>query len=1335
MTAAGFEPDLLAPLYPAAVDRMAGTLTTPFAAGADRLELRYAGGEPTRTAAFEPYDFSEHRARYGTAPRVRYLVRITEDIVEDLTLTVTYSVSGTSKTAGPLAIAAGTPAGASLLFPLGPDAAAAVLTSVAVQGPTREVTPPAQSAFTFTALLGDLAALLWVLGGDRDVLAAHFRRIRQHSTVARAGGLSLDLIGSDLSIPRFPPLPYGFTSDTIALYHLDDGGTDSAVADATRPYTGVGHPGTRGPGVVSGVDGRFGSGMRFDGAAEITVPDHPDFELPAGASLTAECFARPAPGAWTGAVLSKHTDMTDENKPGWGLHIGTFRGIDRNVLLRISDGSAASPIRLYADLSLQVDRFHHLAAVLDRRRKTVALYVNGALRASAPAELGALTNISPLRIGYQGAPGFSGAYLGTVDEVRISRRALSTFAPVLGEDDESYRQRLRVFRRWNLPTPAHITATLNEVVGSINDYGDPLTVSDAFDRAPIGLHALTIRPVILGPGESVDARGRRGRPEAEVCGTVADDRFDPRWLIAYGSPQPVTFAGDRRMRQSVRRALDALIRLLLDEGDIHFPDLRISAYDPAATDLRAVGRAVVLSYPKTRRARVAALAHRAGFSWVRHRAGSNDIYASVADTTSLEIVGPIGEWYGKDTAAQREYPLSLLPEPPRDCELRWSVLQAGPGRAELVGDPAATTITLRALRPGEVTVKIEARLGGTVYSATRRITIGTADVGAGTSIGADGRIGVDESVAGAPDDGAYSPDHLLTVSDPALVVAVPGANRMQASIAARLQRLLAIIAASARVQPHSPNQIRLVSGWTPNGTGLDGVGRAFVLDGGPSGLAPASLAALAQSVGFDYVRNTGTAVRIAHRGDRHIALTGPAEVEEGQVASIATARHDNPVDAVLAGALVCVVNQGNSTVSLLDSTTGALLTYPHPVSGEIRDAIPVGAAPVGIAASADGKLVFTASAADRTITAITVPGRTVAAVGPALPATPLRIVGHPTRPLLVVLAQTQVFVVDIASLAVTKQWAIPASSPGRALALDPSGATAWIACDDKTLRAVNIDTGAWVSAPNLPDVPLAVAASSTTVYVSGSRALWAVDTASRTLTGTYPLFDRYPMRMRVDEATGVLQIGEWDGNRISRVRPQGGSLTSVSTALPGTPVAILPFGGSVLTVLSGDLRSARGDAVATVTGGSAPRVAALWPLTRPGGKRLEWSLRTAGEAAARLDGSTGEVLALTAERAGAVQVRVRAPVARAPYTVRIGLIQPLLDLERTGVKILIRRDQYERIMNVLNELHPIGVEFDTREIRARVPELQTGDLKPFPAYTYPTYRLRGQQLARRIRKD
>ena len=88
-------------------------------------------------------------------------------------------------------------------------------------------------------------------------------------------------------------------------------------------------------------------------------------------------------------------------------------------------------------------------------------------------------------------------------------------------------------------------------------------------------------------------------------------------------------------------ALDALLDRLSELGDAG--RLRVeSAYDPAAGDLRSVGRALLLSYRGSvvlSPGAIAALAHLAGFTWVRLMPDGLTIYASVAPGDVVGIAG------------------------------------------------------------------------------------------------------------------------------------------------------------------------------------------------------------------------------------------------------------------------------------------------------------------------------------------------------------------------------------------------------------------------------------------------------------------------------------------------------------------------------------------------------------------------------------------------------------------------------------------------------------------------------------------------------------------------
>src|SRR5205823_4625491 len=127
-------------------------------------------------------------------------------------------------------VPAGTLAGTSFALDLGAQEGAATrLRQVATALP-----PPAGTAadaWALVALLGNLAKLFWVIGWERDHLRRHLERVQEQRQLEHATGASLDLLGFDLGVPRFPPRPYSFDAQTIALYHLDEAPGDLGVID------------------------------------------------------------------------------------------------------------------------------------------------------------------------------------------------------------------------------------------------------------------------------------------------------------------------------------------------------------------------------------------------------------------------------------------------------------------------------------------------------------------------------------------------------------------------------------------------------------------------------------------------------------------------------------------------------------------------------------------------------------------------------------------------------------------------------------------------------------------------------------------------------------------------------------------------------------------------------------------------------------------------------------------------------------------------------------------------------------------------------------------------
>jgi YVTN family beta-propeller protein len=1298
-----------------AVDRMAGRLTVPFQRGADRLTLELKDVAGADRADVVPYDFAEHTARFDAEPDPRYVVTARDDVPRTVQLTVGYEVlhPGHPSTPGTatLTIPAGTVAGGSALLHLGGDEGPAARLR------TLTMTPPpgdgaAANLWTVTALLGTTAKLLWVVGAERDTLRTLMTQVNRQGHLSAAAGQTLDLIGFDLGVPRFPPQPYSFEDGTVALWHLDDD-PGAPVQDATRLFGGVGHP-SASVTARAGATGRFGSGFAFaDPGAEITIPDHAEFALDPAASFTAECFVKPDDGDWEGAVLSKHADPGDPTQPGWALSVGGFgRGIARNVRLLVGDGQQSAT--LFADVSLAVASFSHLAGVLDRAAGQARLHVDGVLRAAAPiTSLGALTNTEPVRIGRAGT-GPAAVFRGAVDEVRLSRASRDGFHPVLGEHDDSYRRRLGIFQRWTLPTPAAIQAALNHVAGKVQDVADPLVVDDRDSTLVEGEHALRVVPVELGAGESVDELGRRGTAEADLTGTPAEDEaFDPD-LLADGSDPRAEFAAApaKLMRVGARRALLALLDLLDGEGVAGKLQVR-AGFDPDAPDLRAVGRALLLAHPAVPPGRLAALAHRAAFSWVQHLGDQAVVYASVRSTATVEVEvdatgGTATPEHGFDLLVGQTMTLAVRPDLPVDALSRWSTIACGQGRASFEGGTDLPQVTISATRPGDLIVEVQVTRGPRSFPATRRLRVGLAELPAGQSVSDQGALDAGEAVAGDPTDGVFDPAYLVAVNDPRVSFAA-GANtrRTQPAVAARLLRLLDLIAGDGRP--------RVAAAWDPDATGLARVGRSLAITRGTVSASLARLGALAHAAGFTHVANDGNRIQLGQAAGDLVTVTGPDLLDEGATAVLTVAPQADPRAGALAGTTLWTANAGTDTLSAIATADGRVLR-----------AVKVGLTPVAVAASPDGTRAYSADRDGQTVTAVDAATGTVTGTVD-LPGDPVALAHHPNRPALyAALADArQVAEIDTATLSVART--VDVTDRPVALAIDPGGGPLWVAADQPSLRAVDPGPFAVVATVPLAGAPADVAASASRAYatVPSGRALQVVDTATRSVQATFSDLGAAPGALALAPGGAVLYVADRDEGQVY-LRQADGS----AQAPPATPARI---GGTPVDVVATDDRAyvvgAAGqagiDGVTVLgTGGVA---AAVWMLGSGQGERLLWSLRPAAAASARLGSTTTPSVQLHADAAGPVAVRAlwQGSDHTPPYTFEVRLSPALEELERGGGTVIIRKDQYDLVMNVLNTLHPIGVEVSTRIVREHVVELGASLLDVFPGYTFPDFRVRG----------
>jgi DNA-binding beta-propeller fold protein YncE len=1321
---------------PMAVDRMADHLTLPFASGADRLALAFSPAATPQQASFAPYGFAEHIARFEADPAPRYIVRALNDVAADTTLTIGYQVQAPDGTLSDgqarRQVPAGTLAGVSFAVPLGPaDGPDTRLRMLTVEPPA----PPRTVAdnWQVTALLGNLAKLLWVVGAERDVVAAHLQQLRAGTRLASARGLTLDLIGYDLGVPRFPPLAYGFEAATVALYHLDEPAGSTQALDASELYGGAGHPGAVSA-AISGGPGRFGPGCAFRSAtAQVVIGDHPDFAVGPDDSLTVECFVQPDPGTWTGAVLSKTLDPAAATAPGWQLLIGDFgRGPTRDVGAVLRDGSTT--LRLFADLTLDTSRPQHIALTLDRAAGQATLYVEGEARgAVSTTGLGALTNTAALLIG-RAAATQAAAFTGVVDEVRVSRAPRKSFHPVLGEDDDSYRDRLRIFARWTLPTRDSLQQALNTVAGPVQSVAEPFVVDDRSSTLAGATHPVIVRPAVLDPGTTIDDLGRRRSAESDVSGTISgDDWFEPTLLADASTDPRADFApaatqsavagqppaDPRRMRVGTRRALRSLLDLL-DARTLPGRLTVTSAFDPAAGDLRAVGRAVLLTHSKLSSGVLAALAHAAGFSWVRHRGDQADVYASVRSTDTIEVaVDPDGAstataFAGFDLLEQQVLALRVEPTPLLGARCVWSAVNCGQGRAVVASAVDSPQALVTAAHTGGLTIEVQVTRGARAFSAARVLQVGLAAVATNDSIASDGTRGVDEAAAGAADDGFFDPAYLVTYADPRIsYTASPDDRRLQPAAAQGLTSLLDLLAGRAVT-----GRPRLTDAWKPAGAGLETVGRALTVEPDTATIAVDQLAALAHAAGFDYVRNTGSSVRLASVAGEPLSIIGGDEVTEAARLDLNVIPQARCSAGAIAGPTLFVANAGTDSVSFVNTTDGSAAAVAK-----------VGITPVAIAVAPDGRTVYTAETGG-TLTAVDVASAQVkAAVG--LNGTPVALACHPSTTAVYVALQdsNQIAVVDGSALAVTATRAVNAQPV--AVTLDPAGTKLWVAFGaGAAVQTMDTATLA-VSAPiGLPGPAAGIAATPARAYVTvsppppGLPQLVVLDSTTSAISATFTDLGPQPGAIAVTPNGTAVYVAETSESAIYPRHPDGSAAASTPVRTGRIPAGLVATDQRLYVINHAVPGQAGADNVGVLDLAHPQSLATVWPLGAGHGERLTWTVRSAATASGRLSSSTATQVNLLAQQAGPLLVEAfyAWPDHAPAYTAVIRLNPALEALEQGGTPVVIRKDQYNLVMNVLNELHPIGVEIDTRIVREHVVELRAGLIDVFPRFTFPDFR-------------
>lgn len=882
---------------------MSGLLTAPYQRGAETMEVPLGPDGDSISGRFTSvtdYNFREYKARYGSdPPPPKYVVfPKTNTGNDEMQLEFQFSFGAITAGKAVVTIPPRTLAGVSFVIPL-PENANASLRLMLLRQLPQPLSGAGAANWGVVTLLGNISKLAWVLGREKDEIRGQLLDVQQQRRRAFAHGYSLDQLGADLRVPRFPPREHSFDPDTtLALYHLNEVAPAVPAADEAARFNLPAHPGII-IGAQGGAIGKFGTAFSFPNEstfATIVVENHADFNIPADRSFTVEAFvkAESLAGAGPRIVIMKRAAESAAPLllPGWSITLGTFRGITNNVMWAISD--SVREVKIFADINIADGKFHHLAAAVDRQAKRTRLFVDGEEVASAGIDrLGAIDNPEFMRIGRSVG---GDQFVGVIDEVRLSKIARTDFHPVLGESDEAYRLRLGIFERWLLPTPANLLKAINDAV---RIKGDPESfVLIEKDRAStVATKLVRIIPRQLAVGQSIDRDGGALSNESEISGTAADDQsFNEIYLLRHERPE-VNYLGienNRRMQAPVKNVLDTLVGLLAQAAVSGKLIIRKS-FDPADNGLHSVGRALRLTHENLALSPLGAMAHKAGFDFVRNE--GSEIYASMAAGEKLEIgVGrPQADPPpppGIDVFSSKTIHLQVVPDTlPINGEFDWTLITCDAGRAHFEAHPEdaglRTAVTSRrrlqlvADAPGEVTLRVEYMLARRTVSATRTIRISIENLPNNRTIAGDGDMQIVEAAAVGTPETAFNPIYLITSNAP-VAFGPPDSRRMQIVLERPFLRLVKLIQDAGA----ATNQLRVLQTFDPASPGLHRVGRAMrlrhnVLDAG-------LLGALAHRAGFGFVKRTGADIFVS--------------VAEGEKIEIVRADNQTPLsDEVVSG--------------------------------------------------------------------------------------------------------------------------------------------------------------------------------------------------------------------------------------------------------------------------------------------------------------------------------------------------------------------------------------------------------------------------------------------------
>ncbi|MEU6928758.1 hypothetical protein AB0A05_06300 [Streptomyces sp. NPDC046374] len=476
-----------------------------------------------------------------------------------------------------------------------------------------------------------------------------------------------------------------------------------------------------------------------------------------------------------------------------------------------------------------------------------------------------------------------------------------------GETDDAYRRRLTVARRWTLPTPAGLTAALNDAVGPLDGVADPLVLDDTDAELRRGLLPLRVAPLDLPPGQSVDLLGTIG---TDLPRPPVEEVFHPGLLVALSphaaESRPLPGTPDPLLVQPVVSAAIARLNLFASRSVVH------AGYDPTAADARATGRAVLLSHDTIPASRIAALAHWSGFDLVTHRPDGL-VYAECAPGELLGMETGDGTLPVDGTTTLSVRPLT----PPPGSLVRWYLLRGGAGRGEFVGPAEGASVDFRGKAAGRIVVVAELRLAGLTASATRELVIRPVTVADNTAIGADGTLDPDPPSPMPPGEGLH-PVFLVRHDDPAHAEYGTDAetHRMRREVAEHLDGLIAL------VPPATTGKLAVRRDLSATASPLAKEARELRLS--HPGLPLGTLGALAHRAGFSYVRVAGGVVTVSQEHQDPVRVTAPGLFRDILPIGTTVPLTVTPSPAEIGAAGVLGWSTGDGAAALLTTAPGTM---------------------------------------------------------------------------------------------------------------------------------------------------------------------------------------------------------------------------------------------------------------------------------------------------------------------------------------------------------------------------------------------------------------------------